>query len=279
MCPHDIFVNTKMDLGPCKKVHSESLKTDFNNHPRCKDMFDHLLEREFSRHISEIDRVIKRGRQRVEDENKIEALYDPEKNVEVVNINKQISRAISDAEQESEKDNIDRAQDLVLIHLEELLGQKKRIISRLADDKKVQLLKAGANNQKKLRVCDICGCFLSIFDSDKRLSDHFLGKQHIGSSYMRDMIETIKKRRDERRSKPYSSSGGSNNNNNNRDSRDRRDRDRDRGRDRSRSRDRDRDRDNNNYRDRDRNRDQRNSRRRDNSRDRRRDDSRDHRRR
>ena len=33
---------------------------------------------------------------------------------------------------------------------------------------------------KKLRVCDVCGSFLSILDSDKRLADHFLGKQHLG---------------------------------------------------------------------------------------------------
>ena len=30
-------------------------------------------------------------------------------------------------------------------------------------------------NNKKLRVCDVCGSYLSVYDSDKRLADHFLG--------------------------------------------------------------------------------------------------------
>ncbi|CAM6089823.1 unnamed protein product [Calypogeia fissa] len=33
---------------------------------------------------------------------------------------------------------------------------------------------------QKLRVCDICGAFLSIYDSDWRLADHFGGKLHLG---------------------------------------------------------------------------------------------------
>jgi RNA-binding protein Luc7-like 2 len=49
---------------------------------------------------------------------------------------------------------------------------------------------------KKLRVCDICGSFLSILDSDKRLADHFMGKQHIGYQLMRDTLEAIKTRRE-----------------------------------------------------------------------------------
>jgi len=35
---------------------------------------------------------------------------------------------------------------------------------------------AGASGHQKLRVCDICGAYLSILDSDRRLADHFGGK-------------------------------------------------------------------------------------------------------
>ena len=54
----DIFVNTKMDEGPCQKVHSENLKAEFQ---RSRDIhaFDNLIEREFNNRISEADRVIK----------------------------------------------------------------------------------------------------------------------------------------------------------------------------------------------------------------------------
>ncbi|KAG5549580.1 hypothetical protein RHGRI_014787 [Rhododendron griersonianum] len=33
---------------------------------------------------------------------------------------------------------------------------------------------------QKLHVCDICGAFLSVYDSDRRLADHFGGKLHLG---------------------------------------------------------------------------------------------------
>lgn len=45
-----------------------------------------------------------------------------------------------------------------------------------------------------VRVCDVCGSLLSVFDSDKRLADHFLGKQHLGYQRMREMMVAIKER-------------------------------------------------------------------------------------
>ena len=42
MCPHDIFVNTKNDQGPCPKIHQESLKKAYRD--ACeKDGHDHGL--------------------------------------------------------------------------------------------------------------------------------------------------------------------------------------------------------------------------------------------
>ena len=54
----DIFVNTKMDEGPCQKVHSEPIKAEFQK-SRDIYMYDNLIEREFQNRIAEADRVIK----------------------------------------------------------------------------------------------------------------------------------------------------------------------------------------------------------------------------
>jgi len=35
---------------------------------------------------------------------------------------------------------------------------------------------AGASGHQKLRVCDVCGAYLSVLDSDRRLADHFGGR-------------------------------------------------------------------------------------------------------
>nr|VDC86675.1 unnamed protein product [Brassica oleracea] len=65
---------------------------------------------------------------------------------------------------------------------------------------------------QKLRLCDICGAFLSIYDSDRRLADHFGGKLHLGYMLIRDKLAELqeeknkvnKERVEERRSKERS---------------------------------------------------------------------------
>ncbi|KAH0888395.1 hypothetical protein HID58_050824 [Brassica napus] len=44
---------------------------------------------------------------------------------------------------------------------------------------------------QKLRLCDICGAFLSIYDSDRRLADHFGGKLHLGYMLIRDKLAEL----------------------------------------------------------------------------------------
>lgn len=33
-CPHELFVNTRSDLGPCPKIHDQKLKESFESSPR-----------------------------------------------------------------------------------------------------------------------------------------------------------------------------------------------------------------------------------------------------
>ncbi|KAK1431457.1 hypothetical protein QVD17_07916 [Tagetes erecta] len=119
---------------------------------------------------------------------------------------------------------------------------------------------------QKLRVCDICGAFLSVYDSDRRLADHFGGKLHLGYMQIREKLADLLEERhnkrkapeDDRRSKERSKDleregsrdrdrASSRDRDRTRDN-DRRSRDRDRHHDRSRGydrhdRDRERDRD------------------------------------
>jgi hypothetical protein len=47
--------------------------------------------------------------------------------------------------------------------------EKERDLQQLSET-------SGASGHQKLRVCDICGAYLSVLDSDRRLADHFGGK-------------------------------------------------------------------------------------------------------
>lgn len=51
----------------------------------------------------------------------------------------------------------------------DVLGCGQRELQQLTDT-------SGASGHQKLRVCDVCGAYLSVLDSDRRLADHFGGK-------------------------------------------------------------------------------------------------------
>ena len=53
--------------------------------------------------------------------------------------------------------------------LTDVLGCGQRELQQLTDT-------SGASGHQKLRVCDVCGAYLSVLDSDRRLADHFGGK-------------------------------------------------------------------------------------------------------
>ncbi|RCN26098.1 hypothetical protein ANCCAN_28182, partial [Ancylostoma caninum] len=51
-CPHDMFVNTKADLGACPRVHDDNLRLEY---PK-SDKFEKLgFEREFLKFLSRLD--------------------------------------------------------------------------------------------------------------------------------------------------------------------------------------------------------------------------------
>eukprot|EP01034_Spumella_vulgaris_P024586 gene24586-30952_t len=143
-----------------------------------------------------------RARVRVEEE-KVDETLNPDINPDIIRIHTAMSKVIAEAEQAGELGDIDTAQELVLNRLEHLQQEKNAFMSKITELRRQK--GAGPNgNDKKLRVCDVCGSFLSLYDSDKRLTDHFMGKQHIGFQFMRDSLEAIRLRREARRAKERS---------------------------------------------------------------------------
>jgi hypothetical protein len=99
--------------------------------------------------------------------------------------------------------------------LEEAEALKKLTVRREppADSTKYTAVDVRITDQK-LRLCDICGAFLSVYDSDRRLADHFGGKLHLGYMLVRDKLTELldekanirKERSKERNSKERESS-------------------------------------------------------------------------
>ncbi|CAL1352879.1 unnamed protein product [Linum trigynum] len=357
LCPHELFQLTKMDMGPCPKVHSLQLRKEYEE-ARAKgvDSYDRELEDVIDRLIVECDKKIGRALKRLEDDDAKAAIAISVSEVtqteELIELSKQIKEKLKDVDkydlegktdfkiqtlEEVEKLRTERAEKQSALLLEafnkdrallpqptanlpppppmpvsapdqrtqEMINEKLKKAEDLGEQGMVDeaqkaleeaeaLKKLPARQEpavdsskytaadvritdQKLRVCDICGAFLSVYDSDRRLADHFGGKLHLGYMQIREKLAELQEektkirkveRPEERRSKDRKDPERerSRDRDNRASSRDRGSRDYDRSRS-SRDRDRYHDRDHHGYdRDRERDRDYDRSRRRSRSR-------------
>jgi len=68
-CPHDLFTNTKNDLGICPRTHSESLRTEYNNASDAKKAewgFEWDYRDDMFHYINDCDRRIESAQRRLE---------------------------------------------------------------------------------------------------------------------------------------------------------------------------------------------------------------------
>nr|KJB19139.1 hypothetical protein B456_003G086100 [Gossypium raimondii] len=157
-------------------------------------------------------------------------------------IQEMINEKLKKAEDLGEKGMVDEAQKA----LEEAEALKKLPARQepVLDSSKYTAADVRITDQK-LRVCDICGAFLSVYDSDRRLADHFGGKLHLGYMQIRDKLAELQEERNKSRKLDRYDDRRSKERSRDRETEPSRDRDRgescDRGRDHDRrSRDQDR---------------------------------------
>ncbi|XP_039034149.1 putative RNA-binding protein Luc7-like 2 isoform X1 [Hibiscus syriacus] len=293
LCPHELFQLTKMDMGPCPKVHSLQLRKEYEEeNEKGVDNYDRELEDAIDRLIVECDRKIGRALRRLEDEDAKAAIAISVSEVtqtpEMLELSKQIKQKLKEADQhdlegktdlkvraleEVEELRTTRAdkQSILLLdafnkdraslpqplpnppplaplpvaapdpHIQEMINEKLKKAEDLGEmgmvdeaqkalEEAEALKKLPARQEpvldsskytaadvritdQKLRVCDICGAFLSVYDSDRRLADHFGGKLHLGYMQIRDKLAELQEvrnksckldRYDDRRSKERS---------------------------------------------------------------------------
>ncbi|KAL7229505.1 hypothetical protein ACSBR2_008086 [Camellia fascicularis] len=255
-CPHDLFVNTRSDLGPCPRIHDPKLKESFENSPR-HDSYVPRFEAELAHFceklVMDLDRRVRRGQERLSQD--VEAPPPPpvsaEKSEQLSVLEEKIRNLLEQVETLGEAGKVDEAE--ALMRKVETLNTEKTALTQQSQNEKVLMLA----QEKKMALCEICGSFLVANDAAERTQSHVTGKQHIGYGMVREFIAEYKaakeKAREEerlarekeaeerrkRREKEFESKGRRS------DSADRdrhRDRDQDKERDRYQERDRDRER-------------------------------------
>ncbi|CEQ39755.1 SPOSA6832_01311, partial [Sporobolomyces salmonicolor] len=216
ICPHDLFTNTKMDLGPCAKTHSIKLKNEYEELVKKAEAEKdekqlHMLntfkanyEQVIFGFVEECNRRIAAAQRRLE--------KTPEENNRTTALVSRFGLAYSSGTELTESfplqmrevGEIEGAYQAAMAEVEQL-GSQGKVEESMTQLTKAEALKAekqekerelqqltetaGASGHQKLRVCDICGAYLSILDSDRRLADHFGGKMHLGYHQLRQLMD------------------------------------------------------------------------------------------
>lgn len=228
-CPHDLFVNTRADLGQCGKLHDEEAKRLFEKAKpsRKKLQYEDDFLRFCSNMLNEVDRKIMKGKQRLLLMNsKLEGRPVSKQQEQINTMTEKINKLLREAEEAGIRGDVEQAQSLMQMS-DQLKEEKDALMKQAESNGWSVTAEIAAAQEKQMEVCEVCGAFLIVGDAQQRIDDHLTGKQHLGYSKLRQAVEEMETKRhspvkiDERR----------------RDD-DRRDR-RDRRRDEPRSRERD----------------------------------------
>jgi len=186
LCPHDMFPNTKMDLGPCSKQHNEHLKEAFeadseNAHYRRK--WRGALRTQLKQLLEGVDRRIELNKARIarERESGARAMDAVEK------LKEEVSEQLRKAEKAADEGKFEESRAI----MKEQESTKRRIedLETKNQDK----------YEKELICCDVCGHIVSGEELEAiqktGRGSHTGGKQHMGFKQIREKLKEIEDER------------------------------------------------------------------------------------
>ena len=196
LCPHTLFVNTKDDLGPCPRQHDDALRRAYEDAAKTQRFgYERAHERRLESLIAEAERRISRARERTDDDSAAVPRLDVDTAPEVAEISKDIAERIKASEAAGEAGEVEKSQ--TLLEEAEALRRRKaamqaQLVHKHAADEATRTAAGTLQSKQRLRVCDICGAFLSLNDSDERLADHFGGRVHLGFLAIREKLAALR---------------------------------------------------------------------------------------
>ncbi|RZC32641.1 LUC7 domain containing protein [Asbolus verrucosus] len=195
-CPHDLFVNTRADLGACSKVHDEEVRKMFQQaKPHRKIHYQEEFIRFCSSMINEVERKIQKGKMRLALSGKAElpsiSPAQSQKNQEQIKIlNERINGLEAEAEQAGTDGNVEQAQGLMKL-CDQLKEERDSLRKQIENGHWNATAELAAAQEKQMEVCQVCGAFLIVGDAQQRIDDHLMGKQHVGFARLKSALEEI----------------------------------------------------------------------------------------
>lgn len=129
-CPHDLFINTRADLGPCSRIHDDEARHLYEEaRPSARKR---QYEDEFLRFcnvmLHDVDRKIQKGKQRLQLMQRDQPVVAPlgRQAEQLANLNGRINKLLAEAEEAGIRGDVDQAQDLMTL-CEELKEEKEKL--------------------------------------------------------------------------------------------------------------------------------------------------------
>lgn len=190
ICPHDLFVGTKQDLGKCPQMHLEKHKLEYEHRKKKESFpeFEYEYYKHLQKYIHDLDKTIEIAQKRLE--------RTPEEKEKIASITKELDELDTKIGLTTEEISflLDAGETLKATTEAAKLDLLVSLRQTLAETARATVENVGQSSQQKLQVCEGCGAYLSRLDSDRRLADHFIGKIHLGYVQMRRAYNEMKEK-------------------------------------------------------------------------------------
>ncbi|XP_059475250.1 luc7-like protein 3 [Neocloeon triangulifer] len=204
LCPHELFVNTRADLGPCPKIHDDEMRKEYAKQSTYrKQQYEDEFIRFCQGMLNEVERKIAKGKVRLALSGRsAEAIEAPEnekaETEEIRELTDKINGLVEEAEKSGIMGNVDEAQECMR-QCDEIREQREQLRRQNGYSWTNELAQA---QEKQMEVCETCGAFLIVGDAQQRIDDHLQGKQHMGYARLKEAVDEIldirKKAKEER---------------------------------------------------------------------------------
>lgn len=138
-CPHELFVNTRADLGPCDRIHDEEAKRQYEKAK--PSIIKKQYEDEFlyfcNSMLNDVDRKILKGKQRlalIQKDQGPSSHYSRYRE-QLNNLNARIKKLLAEAEEAGTRGDVDQAKDLMIL-CEQLKDERDLLMSQQENSEK-----------------------------------------------------------------------------------------------------------------------------------------------
>uniref|UniRef100_A0A1A9UW43 Luc7-like protein 3 n=1 Tax=Glossina austeni TaxID=7395 RepID=A0A1A9UW43_GLOAU len=133
-CPHDLFVNTRADLGACYRIHDDEAKKKYDEAKPShrKRQFEDEFLQFCNSMLNDVDRKIQKGKQRLKlmQKDQPTGLSHTSKYQEQLNnLNARIKKLLAEAEEAGIRGDVDQAQDLMNL-CEQLKDERDTMVAQ-----------------------------------------------------------------------------------------------------------------------------------------------------